>query len=248
MSIVLVSDLHLQGVSDPTQQAFVDFVVGLDADELVIVGDLFDLWLVPDGVVPTQAVPVVAALHQRVRGGLRVTWLSGNHDPRPDLRELGIHGGTIWRDTIDGRRCVAVHGDEGTDDSVANRVVQRALQSRWVERGARTLGTARVWRLGQRVSHRQRGRHTSAGLHAVLARQVVLADRLLDDADVVLLGHSHAPGRLERPGGLLVNLGDWYQHRTFARIDDGVRLLHWTGDASVEVSAGPPQRRPELLR
>lgn len=248
MSIVLVSDLHLQGVSDPGQQAFIEFVRRLDATELVIVGDLFDLWLVPDGVVPTQALPVIAALHDRVRDGLHVTWLAGNHDPAPDLRELGIHGGAEWRATIAGRRHLAVHGDEGADDGLLNRFVQRALRSRWVGRAATGLGTARVWRLGQWVSQQRRGTHTAAGLHTVLARQVVLADRLLADVDVVIVGHTHAPGSLERPRGRLVNLGDWYEHRTFARLDDDSLVLqHWNGTEAVALSPGPPRRHVELL-
>jgi predicted phosphodiesterase len=81
------------------------------------------------------------------------------------------------------------------------------------------------------------------GLDRLLDLQRDEADRwLADRADVVCVGHSHAPGVEDRPRGRMVNLGDWLLHRTFALVDDDVHLLHWTDGRAVPVEGGMRRR------
>ncbi|MCA9569479.1 MAG: metallophosphoesterase family protein [Myxococcales bacterium] len=235
MSVVLVSDLHLQGPTDPTQIELLAFLREARFEELVVVGDLFDVWLAPPGRVPRDAAPVVDVLRE-----LGATWLGGNHDPSP--RVPGLRTARRWR--RDG--VLAVHGDDG--EGPAHHAVRALLGSRTVGRVAGGIGVDRVFALGRVASGLRRKAHDEAGQRRALAVQTALVDRWLLSADTVVVGHTHAPGVMERPGGRLVNLGDWYEHRTFGRLEHGrVRLLHWRDGEEVELD-GPPRRRPELLR
>jgi len=243
MSILMLSDAHLHGLDDPGQRDLLGFLGAVDFEELVIVGDLFDVWWAIDGSVPIDAVPVLAAFHERVGAGVPVTWIAGNHDWAPGVSELGITVAPSWTREVGGRRMLAVHGDRGVDPSLRNRSMYRALRSRSVQRVGRALGTQRVRTLGRVLSGWSR--RQSGGPEAGLRRQLRLADQLLErTADVVFVGHTHCPGRLERPSGQLVNLGDWVEHRSYARVSEaGVELYRWTGEET-PIPAGPPQRWP----
>lgn len=235
-TVVFVSDLHLQGPGDATQQDFLRFLFTGRFDELVLVGDLFDLWLCPDGHLPYAAQPVIEALRSLA---VPVTWLGGNHDPRP--RAAGIRTARRWR----GQGVFAAHGDGF--EGLPHRAVRRLLGSRPAHLAARVLGPDRVFELGKALSAARRNGHHPEKHARTLAAQQALADRWLLGADTVVFGHTHAPGVVERPGGRYLNVGDWYQHRTFGRLERGeVRLFHWL-DGGEEELTGPPRRRPELL-
>jgi UDP-2,3-diacylglucosamine hydrolase len=246
MSTLLLSDAHLRGVEDPNQRALIGFLEAVPFDRLVVVGDLFDVWWDGRRAVDLQFVPVLGLFERLVRRGVHVTWVSGNHDRSPAVQALGVQVGHAWSAEVAGRRLLAVHGDEGADPRIRDRLARRALGSRWLGVAARVAGPERVARIGGALSGASRDR--PAPLHQVLARQNSLADRLLGaTCDVLFVGHSHAPGMVPRRAGTLVNLGDWVGHRTYARVDeDTVRLYHWTGDET-PLPAGPPQRWPWLV-
>ncbi|MCB9677860.1 MAG: metallophosphoesterase family protein [Alphaproteobacteria bacterium] len=244
MSILLLSDAHLHGLEDPNQRALLCFLEAVPFDELVLVGDIFDVWWAGDGAVPLDAVPVVSALHRLVEAGRRVTWIAGNHDWAPRVEGLGIAVADAWRSQVGTRRLLAVHGDEGADPRLRNRLFQRAIRSRAAGHAGRALGAERVRRIGRAITTQSRRSH-GARHFEVLQRQNELADRLLGtEADVLFVGHSHAPGMLPRRAGTLVNLGDWLHHKTYARVaPDAVRLFRWTGEETA-MPEGPPQRWP----
>jgi UDP-2,3-diacylglucosamine pyrophosphatase LpxH len=51
--------------------------------------------------------------------------------------------------------------------------------------------------------------------------------RCRSGVDLVVLGHSHAPGITELSNGKLVNLGDFVTEHTYLEIDSGLHLLRW---------------------
>ncbi len=242
--ILLLSDAHLRGLDDPNQHALLGFLEAVPFERLVLVGDIYDVWWASAGSVPLDAVPVLSALKGFVDAGRTVTWVAGNHDWAPRVDALGVEVADAWTTTVSGRRLIAVHGDEGADPRLRNRVAQRALKSPLTKVVGRVLGTSRVRRVGHALSSHSRKGHGQKRF-AVLERQNALADRLHSEGnDVVFVGHSHCPGMLPRRGGMLVNLGDWLHHKSYARVSDGaIRLFRWTGEET-PMPEGPPQRWP----
>ena len=115
MLAALISDVHLVGRNDPTQDALVALLDGLDTPELVILGDLFHFWWGFPGVIDVEFTPTVAALHRLARRGVRLRFVPGNHDFAigETLRGmLGLEVAPRLDLTLGGRRFVLVHGDE----------------------------------------------------------------------------------------------------------------------------------------
>lgn len=245
MRTTLLSDAHLRGLDDPNQADLVAWLRQWPTDELVLVGDLFDTWWGWPRAVFAAYVPVLAALWEIRRAGTPVVWVPGNHDfhAGPVIeRDLGITVRPRWRRVVGGKRILALHGDEA-DTSRGQRALTRLLRGP-VARGAmRALGPGAGWAVAERLSRHSR-MAGGPGLERLLDRQRALADGLLGpEADVVLVGHSHAPGIEERPDGRLVNLGDWLDHRTFAVIEDDVILMQWDGRAARPLDEPSGMRR-----
>lgn len=227
MLAALISDVHLVGLNDPTQDALVALLDGLDAQELVILGDLFHFWWGFPGVIDAEFTPTVAALHRLARRGVRLRFVPGNHDfaVGETLRSLlGLEVSSRLDLTWGGRRFVLVHGDEA-DTSRGYTL------TRWLLRGP--IFAALMWALGPQRARRL-GLRLAGGSRALAAHQpkpwLVAAQRAWAEAevragraDVVVMGHSH---QLEQTrldgGGEYINLGDFTHDRRFLVVhDDG---------------------------
>ena len=245
MRTTLVSDAHLNGLADPNQASLVDFLRRWETDELVLVGDVFDAWWGWSHAVYSAYVPLLGTLWDLRRRGVRVTWVGGNHDFFAGTviqQDLGIAVAPRWEGRAGAQRVVAIHGDEA-DVSWGQRALTMLLRGPVAHGVMRILGPGAGWSLSRKLSGHSRA-HGGPGLERILDAQRVLADRMLGtDADVLCVGHSHAPGVETRTGGTLVNLGDWLDHRTFAVVEDAVELRHWTGETAIPIDPGGMRRR-----
>lgn len=240
MTITLLSDAHVRGLDDPNQRRLVGFLRACRTDDLVLAGDMVDVWWPARRVVAAACVPLIAALWDLRERGVRVTWVRGNHDfhPGPVIADdLGIAVVDRWIAESGGRRLLAVHGDIA-DRRPTERVLRRVVRGPVVEAIAAVVGVERVLGIAARASRASRA-HGGSSERVVDAQRAWADGRLGRDADVVFVGHSHAPGIGKRERGLLVNLGDWTGHDTYATIEaDGIRLMRWDGTSGVCV-AGP---------
>jgi UDP-2,3-diacylglucosamine hydrolase len=80
-----VSDVHLGlQVADPAgrERRFVDFLRNLpqDAQDLYLLGDIWDFWYEYRDVVPKGYVRVFAAIQDLIDRGVKVYFFQGNHD------------------------------------------------------------------------------------------------------------------------------------------------------------------------
>lgn len=243
MRTTLVSDVHVRDLDDPHQDALVQLVDRWETDAWVLLGDVFDTWWGWRRAVFVESVPLLASLHRAQRRGVRVIWVPGNRDARPGgavADGLGIEVRPDWRGRAGDLEVLAVHGDVG--GGLRQRVLDRAVRGRMARAAVGLAGPDRTWRMIRTLGDASHAANHDVDL-VLLDAQRTFADRhLVRDLDVVCVGHSHAPGTEERPGGRLVNLGDWVHHRTLAVVEDDVRLLRVVGD-EVRSVEGPPARR-----
>jgi UDP-2,3-diacylglucosamine hydrolase len=243
MRTTLVSDVHVRDLDDPHQDEIVHLFDTWETDAWVLLGDVFDTWWGWRRAVFVEAVPLLAAIHRAKRRGVTVMWVPGNRDARPGgavADGLGVEVRPRWRGRAGASEVLAVHGDVG--GGPGQRIVDRVVRGRLADAVVGLAGPDRAWRVIRALGDAS---HSANDLvdPGLLAAQAEWADRELGrGVDVVCVGHSHAPGVDLRPGGRLVNLGDWVYHRTFAVVDDDVRLLRWA-DGEVRPVDGPPARR-----
>ena len=115
------SDIHL-GAGDRTaarevERRFVAWLdrAGRDAESIFLVGDIFDFWFEYRRVVPKGFVRTLGKLAELTDRGVRVVFLTGNHDMWVGdylTRECGVEVYTASQLlTLGGRRIFVAHGD-----------------------------------------------------------------------------------------------------------------------------------------
>lgn len=121
---LFISDLHLQQSMPRTTQAFFDFLQGpaLRAQNLYLLGDLFEYWAGDDDLATPYNRKIIAAIRAVSDAGVAVFWIAGNRDFLIGADFAKATGATLLPDpfvtTIAGRRLVLTHGDAlCTDDA-----------------------------------------------------------------------------------------------------------------------------------
>jgi len=245
-----VSDVHL-GFRGCQAEYLLDFLKHLDAEHLVLVGDIVDLWSLKRSVYwPVSHQEVLRAILKLARSGTKVTYVPGNHDE--GFRELcgaEVAGITIRRDFIhvaaDGRRYLVLHGDD-FDNAVKFSGLLKHFGERiydvllWAGRGVqavrRRFGFGH-WSLASWIKYQvpdarlyiERFEHAAA--HAAARHGL----------DGVICGHIHRPGIRMVDGIRYCNDGDWVEHCS-ALVEDRngrLSLLRWTERADVLGVAEP---------
>lgn len=215
MKVAVFSDLHLRGPDDPLQRRFVAWLGREPVDRLVLLGDVFEAWW-HFGATPLPAyTDVVAALRRHT-----VTFVPGNHDFHAGAffrEQLGATVVDELHDTWDGLRVVALHGDH-VDRSAGYRALTAVLRGRAFAAVVDAMGPARAWRFLLRLAGTPGGRPNPT----LVAAQLRDAEARLAAADLVLMGHSHAPGVHRFGAGTYVNVGDCAEPAPYLVVEAGV--------------------------
>lgn len=211
-------------------------------EHLYLVGDVFDGFIEYRHLVPKGFVRFQALLARWTDQGIPVTYLYGNHDPwhRDYFEdELGVRLVPESLDATHGR--VQVHLTHG--DAVAST---HGLYA-WLRPLMRHPVPVRLYQallpadlglgLARWVSRQLHDEETDPSV--IEALRTYARDTLRQNAtDVAVMGHSHEAALHAWPDGIYVNTGNWYEHRTFARLDeDGIRLSRWNGTRVLDIEA-----------
>jgi len=248
--VLFVSDMHFgRGARTAEREKEALLVECLEAhaeeiDHLYLLGDVFDGYIEYRHLIPKGFVRLQGLLARWTDRGIPVTYLLGNHDPwHKDYftEELGV---TLIPESVEamhfGRRLHLAHGD-GLAAAGRLRGWLRALLRHpvpvWLYR---TLLPADIGLgLAHWVSRRLHDQEVDASIPVRLRTQ---AYRLLghDRLDAVVLGHGHVPTVECGPDGVYLNTGNWYERRTFGRLDEeGLHLQRWNGTRAQGIESVP---------
>jgi UDP-2,3-diacylglucosamine hydrolase len=98
--MVLVSDVHLQKMTDPRGALLLDLIGRIDparTGTFVLNGDIFDFCFGDSGYYRAKYRPLGAALERLAAAGTRVVFIEGNHE--------------FWMDAV-GWRGVEIHKEK----------------------------------------------------------------------------------------------------------------------------------------
>lgn len=236
MALYLFSDAHLgcgtesQELEKVAKIAELVELVKQDGDRLVILGDLFDFWFEYKHAIPKEHTDVLFMLRELVRAGIRIDYVSGNHDFWMDdyfEKQIGVQ---VHRDSFDteyaGNRMHLIHGDGLAPGDGGYRLLKKVLRGSLNIRLYRKLPPdwaipLAKWVSGSSRKHTAKRDLTFAPDYADYARR-----KLADGFDIVAIGHLHLPVREEFDEGVYVNTGDFINHFSYVRVDgDGAQLL-----------------------
>lgn len=253
---VFVSDAHFTG-RDPGEMAL--FLQFLDSQKegmghLVILGDLFEFLFgfkssdrsnkrfSPDPFPFPEYLPVFEALQRLAHRGIRITYVEGNHDFSlysffQDWFKIEVRVYPDgWEERLGGRRSFVAHGDLSNPDQWKYRFYRRLMKNRWSYRLIRLVGPRWSRRAASgmnRQSHRIY--HNREPREMAMAFRYFARQKFLEGFEIVILGHSHFPERVEEKiegrSCLYLNVGDWVTHHSYLRFapPDRFELSPWLG-------------------
>ena len=227
MSTLFVSDLHLEAERPDIGDQFIKFLQtdAMEADDLYILGDLFEAWIGDDDPNAHYA-KIKIAIRKVVDKGVPVYFMHGNRDfmiGRQFANETGVK---ILEDpypiTMYGQKALLSHGDAMcTDDVQYQRVRVMTRNPDWQ---ASMLAKPLKERLN--IAEEARRQSLEQTLNLSMSIMDVNPDEIkrviaAHGVDVLLHGHTHRPGihtvDLGNRKAKRIVLGDWYQQGSVLR-------------------------------
>ncbi|MEW6412490.1 MAG: UDP-2,3-diacylglucosamine diphosphatase [Candidatus Zixiibacteriota bacterium] len=231
MALYIFSDAHLGSASQEKEARKVAAIralfekVKLDGDRLVILGDLFDFWFEYKHAIPKDHHQVLFMLSELIDRGIKIDYVSGNHDFwMGDFFETQM-GMKVHRDCLemeyDGLKLHLIHGDGLAPADRGYRLLKRILRNRFNIWLYRKLPPDWAIPLAKAVSGSSR-EYTSRRDHTFAPDYEAYAQRKLADGfDIVAISHLHIPVEKKLDGGTYINTGDFIHHFSYARLADG---------------------------
>ncbi len=235
MTTRFISDLHLSDQRPAITEAFIAFLDGpaRDSEALYILGDLFEVWLGDDMVLPAYA-RAIEAMHRLADAGVPLHVMHGNRDFLLGEAFAAMSGATLLPETqvidLHGTPTLLLHGDTlCTDDTAYQQFRAMVRDPAWQ---AGVLAKSPEERLALARQFREMSMTEMAGKSAEIMDVNPDAVRTaFREAGVrqMIHGHTHRPAIHDldldgRPARRIV-LGDWYEQGSVLECDvEGCRL------------------------
>jgi len=235
---LFLSDIHL-GYRRARVRELTDFLGSIDAQQIVLVGDIIDALSMGHRFFwSAEHTSVIRALLAKRRAGARLIFIPGNHDASLAMfaevlnGQLEVHREWVHR-TARGQRLLVIHGDQFDGIIPCAAWLTRAADALYyavvtVSHGLndlrRKLGKP-YWPLVERIKlgigasvryiedfERLAARHASAAGY-----------------DGIVCGHIHRANLCEIEGALYCNTGDWVESCSalIETLDGELQLLRW---------------------
>lgn len=237
MAVYFFSDVHLGAAEYKEEQIKLDKLYKLldlikaDGTKVFILGDLFDFWFEYKHAIPKDHLNVVFRLAQLVEQGVEIHYISGNHDfwlGEFLSREVKIVIHRDYYETVEkGKKIFMIHGDGLSPSDWKYRILKKILRNRiniWLyQKVPPDWGIP----LAKYVSSSSRA-HTGKRPNKFIQDYRDYAGKKTGQGyDYVMIGHTHVPERLDFEKGSYINTGDFIEHYTYARFDNGKMILEY---------------------
>lgn len=231
MALYIFSDAHL-GAHSPQKEeqkkhkiAELCKIIKNDGDRLVILGDLFDFWFEYKHTAPKEHYKVLFMLSQLIERGIKIDYVSGNHDFWMGdffARQMEI---TLHRDELnleyDSKKFHLIHGDGLSPQDGGYRFLKKILRNRFNIWLYRKLPPDWAYPLARKVSGKSR-EHTSKRDNDFIDDYKKYAETKLGSGfDVVVIGHLHIPILEQTANGIYINSGDFIEHFSYVKVAGG---------------------------
>jgi UDP-2,3-diacylglucosamine hydrolase len=245
--IYFASDFHL-GVPDKQSSLIREKKIirwlnqaSEDAEEIWLLGDLFDFWFDYKKVVPRGFVRLLGKMAEIVDSGIPITVFTGNHDMwffDYLQEEIGV---TLYRGTVSrtwaGKKFLIGHGDGLGPGDKGYKLIKKVFSNKvcqWLFRWIHPdigIGIADYFSGKSRAST---GDYDKIYLGDDKEWLVIYAKEVLKSQhyDYFIFGHRHLPIDIEvGDNSRYINLGEWINYFTYAVFDgQELKLLSYESD------------------
>jgi UDP-2,3-diacylglucosamine hydrolase len=213
---LFASDIHLHPSLPKTTDAFFGFLNehARKADQLYLLGDLFEYWAGDDDITTHYHSKVIQALRVLSNAGTRIFWIAGNRDFLVGERFASETGARFLPDpsiiTIANHKIAIVHGDEQcTDDLPYMAFRDMVRQDKW-QQSFLQLPLAQRKKIieGLRVNSQMEQKEKTAEIMDVNPKAI---QKLFTNnkVEIVIHGHTHRPAKHQHQEGVRYVLPDW---------------------------------------
>lgn len=243
MKAIFLSDAHLRSNRDNSYHVLLHFLNRLgcpngknlsaqtaEAENLFLVGDIFDFWFCKDDRVYPDFLPVLDALTALKKRGVHITFFEGNHDFFLESyfsKKLGMEVIEEWGDFhVDGLRFLVSHGDTVDQSNRGHMMLRNFLRSRFASTLQHFIPVPVLWEMA-RISSTISRNMSPGQEEAIKEKMLVFAMKKFEEGyDAVILGHAHKPflkndivmgGRRKT----FAALGDWISYYSYLCYEDG---------------------------
>lgn len=229
MKTFFVSDCHLSPERPKVIEYFGNFLdtVGNEADQLFILGDLFDLWLGSDACSDStcEVIDALKTLSEK----MPVFFMRGNRDFLIDESFIARSGCRLLPDIclhrFDGEPILLMHGDLLCTDDRAYQIYRRIIRHPLTQHLVMSIRPD----LRQRTANSLRG-YSSRSLKAKPLDRTDAVQSTVENymkrfsVNRLIHGHTHRPAIHEfelggKPSQRIV-LGDWYQNGSVLELEN----------------------------
>ena len=229
MTTLFISDLHLEADRPDIGKQFLQFLQteASEADDLYILGDLFEAW-VGDDDPNTHYFSIKRALRKLTDGGIPIYFMHGNRDFMVGKGFANETGVKILEDpykvTMYGQQTLLSHGDMLCIDDVQYQRVRKMVRD--PDWQASMLAKPLKERL--RIAREARRQSMEQTINKSLEIMDVNQDEVKrvireHNVDILLHGHTHRPDvhtvDLGNRKAKRIVLGDWYEQGSVVRWD-----------------------------
>ncbi|HJQ97720.1 MAG TPA: UDP-2,3-diacylglucosamine diphosphatase [Candidatus Polarisedimenticolaceae bacterium] len=223
--LVFVGDVHLDR-GDPDLAPFIAYLAALGetSGRIVLMGDLFNLWLADPRLEQDHHRVVIEELRRLRRSGVEVHYLEGNRDYRVGRAHLGTTFDAVSDEGLveewAGRRLWAAHGDLVNREDAQYRLWRRVSRSNPVWALFSSVPERRRFAIAEGIERRMRS--TNTGMKRAFPEEEVRAyagSRFAAGMEVVVLGHFHDEKDLREGVRRIVVVPAWKESRRHLRVD-----------------------------
>lgn len=232
--IYFVSDCHF-GIPDRKsslvrERKFIDWLETIkpEAEEIYILGDLFDFWFEYKTVIPKGYARLLGKLAELTECGIKIHLFTGNHDMwmfRYFEEELGID---IFRKPlvkeINGLKIMLGHGDGLGPGDYGYKFIKKIFASKlcqWLYARLHPNFAIGLGLFFSRRSRLARGENDLVFKGEDRESLIVYAKEIIkkEHYDLFIFGHRHLPLDLKIGANTrYINLGDWLVHFSYAEL------------------------------
>jgi UDP-2,3-diacylglucosamine pyrophosphatase LpxH len=235
---LFLSDIHL-GFKRTRARELCEFLQGIDAERIVLVGDIVDaLSLSKCFFWSADHTNVVRTLLARRRSGSRLIYIPGNHDASLAMLaemlqgQFEVHREWVHR-TARGQRLLVMHGDQFDGmvpcpkwlSRLGDALYEVIIALNNVVNDVRRVLRRPYWPLAERIKLK-----VGPALRFISRFEQVAADHARAQRyDGIVCGHIHRANLREIDGTLYCNTGDWVESCSalVEKMNGELQLVRW---------------------
>jgi len=245
--IFFVSDAHLGTPSHEKslvrEKLFVKWLdeIKPQAEEIYIIGDLFDFWFEYSKVIPKGFTRILGKLAEITDAGIPVYFFTGNHDVwmrgyfEKELNIPVYHEPVVK--TLRGKKFYLAHGDGLGPGDYGYKFLKQIFRSKFCQWLFKWLHPDIGITVADFWSKRSRYVSADGKIEPYLGEDkewlIIYARQLLEKEhyDYFIFGHRHLVLDIPlKENSRFINLGDWLTHFTYAEFDGKTfRINHYKG-------------------